>query len=391
MKIAILFLVCIFIGPVIANTKVDNQLKDNRKQLDRVQDQINSLRKEIAKTDIKASSTLEQIKILDKEIALLTRSTRLLTKKSHLLSNKIDVTRNQLQVNRRKLRILKDQYLNRVVHLYKYGKIQNIELLLNVGSINQALVRYKYLKFFNDQEKLVIQKIKSRVENIQILENQLSLEYQNQRQTLQTKERQYTKSLSRKNEKKVLVKRLKWNSQSLNKELKSAEEEYQKLFEIIVALERQRQLRERRGETNEVYTLNLKDIKKNKGRLPWPVKGEVLHKYGKQHDSRLKTTINNTGIDIKANAGTEVKAVFIGLVSTITYLSGFGNTVILDHGEGYYTVYSHLDEFFVEPDELVMAGHTIGLVGDSGSLEGNKLHFAVFANQKTENPQLWLR
>jgi septal ring factor EnvC (AmiA/AmiB activator) len=391
MKKIILIFFCIFINLANANTDVENQLKDNRKQLTRVQDQINSLRKEIAKTDIKASSTLEQIKILDKEISLLTESTRLLTNASQLLSKRIDITRNQLQVNRRKLRILKDQYLNRVVHLYKYGKIQNIELLLDVGSINEALVRYKYLKFFNDQEKVVIKKIVSRVENIQNLENQLSLDYQNQRDALHNKERQYTKSLSRKNEKKVLVKRLKWNSQNLNKELISAEEEYQKLYEIIVALERRRQQREQQGETTQKYTLNLKNIKKNKGKLPWPVKGKVLHKYGKQHDSRLKTTINNTGIDIKANAGTEVKAVFIGLVSEITYLSGFGNTVIIDHGEGYYTVYAHLDEFFVEPDELVDAGHVIGLVGDSGSLEGSKLHFAVFANQNTENPQSWLR
>jgi septal ring factor EnvC (AmiA/AmiB activator) len=381
----------IFIGLVNAHSDVDNQLKNNRKQLNRVQEQINSLRKEIAKSDIKASSTLEQIKILDKEIALLSKSSSLLNKEVGLLSEKIDITRDQLQVNRRKLKILKDQYRNRVLHLYKHGKIQNIELLLDAESINEALVRYKYLQFFNDQEKQAIQKIQYRVENIQDLEQQLSLDHQNQRQALNKKERQQKKSLTRKNEKKVMVERLIWNSQNLNKQLKSAEEEYQKLYEIIVALERQRRLREESGETKQEYTLNLKDIRKNKGKLSWPVKGKILHKYGKQRDSRLKTTINNMGIDIKAKTGSEVKAVFIGLVSTITYLSGFGNTIILDHGNGYYTVYSHLEEFFVEPDALVNAGEVIGLVGDSGSLEGSKLHFAVFANQTTENPQLWLR
>jgi septal ring factor EnvC (AmiA/AmiB activator) len=381
----------IFIGLVNAHSDVDNQLKNNRKQLNRVQEQINSLRKEIAKSDIKASSTLEQIKILDKEIALLSKSSSLLNKEVGLLSEKIDITRDQLQVNRRKLKILKDQYRNRVLHLYKHGKIQNIELLLDAESINEALVRYKYLQFFNDQEKQAIQKIQYRVENIQDLEQQLSLDHQNQRQALNKKERQQKKSLTRKNEKKVMVERLIWNSQNLNKQLKSAEDEYQKLYEIIVALERQRRLREESGETKQEYTLNLKDIRKNKGKLSWPVKGKILHKYGKQRDSRLKTTINNMGIDIKAKTGSEVKAVFIGLVSTITYLSGFGNTIILDHGNGYYTVYSHLEEFFVEPDALVNAGEVIGLVGDSGSLEGSKLHFAVFANQTTENPQLWLR
>jgi len=391
MRKNIIIILVLFIGFINVQADVDNQLKDNRTLLNRVQEQINSLRKEIAKSDIKASSTLEQIKVLDREIVLLTKSSRLLANEFNLLTRKIDIIRNQLQINRRKLRALKDQYLNRVVHLYKYGKIQNIELLIDAGSINEALVRYKYLRFFNDQEKLVIQKIKQRVDNIQTLEQQLSLDHQNQRQALHNKERQQIKSLARKNEKKVMVERLKWNSQNLNKQLRSAEEEYQKLYEIIVALERKRRLREEQGETREDYSLNLKDIRKNKGKLPWPVKGKVLHKYGKQHDSRLKTTINNTGIDIKAKSGEDVRAVFIGLVSTITYLSGFGNTVILDHGDGYYTVYAHLEEFFVEPDQLVDAGDVIGLVGDSGSLEGSKLHFAVFANQTTENPQKWLR
>jgi septal ring factor EnvC (AmiA/AmiB activator) len=381
----------ISIGFVTVQSDVDSQLRDNRKQLNKVQDQINSLRKEIAKTDIKASSTLEQIKVLDKEIALLTRSYILLNNEVELLSKKIEITRNQLQVNRRKLRSLKDQYLNRILHLYKYGKIQNIELLLNSGSINEALTRYKYLQFFNDQEKQIIQKIKYRVETIQTLEQQLSLDHQNQRLALKNKERQQLKAMARKNEKKVMVERLRWNSQNLNKQLKTAEEEYQKLHEIIVVLERQRRIREESGETKQEITLNLKDIRNNKGKLPWPVKGNVIHKYGKQRDLKLKTTINNTGIDIKAKAGTEVKAVFIGLVSKVTYLSGFGNTVILDHGNGYYTVYAHLDEFFVEEDMVVNAGEVIGLVGDSGSLEGSKLHFAVFANQTTENPQTWLR
>ena len=376
---------------VLAQDNIDLQIEGNRKQLDRVMDEINNLQKEIAKTNIKASSTLEQIKVIDREIALLNKSKKLLTKKSQLLAKNIELTRSQLNINRRKLQTLKNQYAKRAVHIYKYGKIQNIELLLNAGSINQALVRYKYLKYFNDQEKQVINKIKSRIESIQNLENSLSLDYQNHRNVIREKERKQKRYLSRKNDKKLLVNRLKWNSQDLSNQLKSAEEEYQKLYQLIVALEKQRRIREQRGETKQEYALNLKDFKRNKGKLPWPVKGSILHKYGKQYNPKLKTTINNTGIDIKAKTGAEVRAVFIGLVSMITYLSGFGNTVILDHGEGYYTVYSHLEEFFVEPDELIVGGHVIGQVGDSGSLEGSKLHFAVFANQKAENPQLWLR
>jgi septal ring factor EnvC (AmiA/AmiB activator) len=75
----------------------------------------------------------------------------------------------------------------------------------------------------------------------------------------------------------------------------------------------------------------------------------------------------------------------------ITHLSGYGNTIIIDHGDGYYSVYSHLDEIYVEQDRLVDSGSVIASVGDSGSLEGSMLHFAVFVNQQTENPESWLK
>ena len=65
----------------------------------------------------------------------------------------------------------------------------------------------------------------------------------------------------------------------------------------------------------------MKDFKKNKGNLPWPVQGSIIHKFGKQRDNILKTTVNYTGIDIKAKNGAEVRAVFTGVVSMITYLS----------------------------------------------------------------------
>lgn len=391
MKIYIGIIFFLFTLEALAQGDLDTRLKGNQKQLDRVRQEMNTLRQEIAKTDIRASSTLEQIKILDREVALLNKSRRLLTQETQLLSKKIYLTREQLQISRRKFQSLKDQYAKRVVHLYKYGKLYNLELLTNSASINQALVRYKYLKFFNDQEKHILQKIKSNMNYIADLELGLSQDFQNQRQVIQQQDVQRSKYLVRKNEKKTLVRKLQWNSQDLNKQLKSAEEEYQKLYQLIVTLEKQRQLRERSGDTKEEYALNLKDFKKNRGKLPWPVKGTIINKYGKQYNSKLKTTINNTGIDIKAKSGTEVRSVSVGVVSMITYLSGFGNTVILDHGEGYYTVYSHLEEFFVEPDELVPARHVIGLVGDSGSLEGAKLHFAIFCNQRTENPQNWIK
>ena len=75
----------------------------------------------------------------------------------------------------------------------------------------------------------------------------------------------------------------------------------------------------------------------------------------------------------------------------ITYLGGYGNTLIVDHGNGYYTVYSHLAEIYVRKNEIIETNQIIAQVGDSGSLAGSKLHFEIYGGNQSFDPQKWLR
>lgn len=78
-------------------------------------------------------------------------------------------------------------------------------------------------------------------------------------------------------------------------------------------------------------------------------------------------------------------------MTTITYIRGYGNTIIIDHGGGYYTVYTHIMDVEVDEGGYVQALDTIARVGDSGSLDGAKLHFEIWGNKQKLNPELWLR
>lgn len=376
---------------VYSQTNFDEQLRENRSQLEKVKSQITSLQDEITKANIKTSNLLKQVEYIDKEMGLITEVKRLLYKKNKLLAKKINNTYAELETKKNILAGLKSRYVSRIKHLYKYGKIKNLDLLLNSTSLNQAMVRYKYLKLFAEQESKTINNIKTEVTEIEQLSKELQNTLVQQKRTLQNKEKEEQRYLAKRDAKKVIIRKLKWDKNNLSKKLKSAEQDYQKLNNIIIALEKKRKERERQRSIKPDYIEKLKDFRKSKGKLYWPVKGEIISKYGKQKNIILKTYVNNTGIDIKAKIGTEARAVFHGIVSMITYLGGYGNTVILDHGEGYYTVYSHLSDILIEKDQFIHAGDTIGLVGDSGSLEGAKLHFEIYANEKTQDPLKWLR
>jgi septal ring factor EnvC (AmiA/AmiB activator) len=378
---------------VLGQNSHGDDILNNRRALEQIKNEIQSLKKEITKTEIKSSSALDQIKIIERELVLLNQSRRLLMKQVTLLRQKIAENQRQLQERKNKLQQIRDNYARQTLYNYKHGKLRDLEMLLTASSLNQLLVRYKYLQIITTQEKIQVRTISDQIIRINQLEETLTSDLNQLNLTLKEKEEQQKNYLTLQGEKRNLIARLKWTSANLQQRLHDAQQEYEKLQSIIASLERQRNVREREGlpGSSDYARLNPRNFAANKGKFPWPVKGKILHAYGRQRDFKLNTTVNNTGIDIQARTGMDVRAIYTGIVSMITYLSGYGNTVIIDHGDGYYTVYSHLDEIFVEKDRLVESGSVIASVGDSGSLEGSLLHFAVFVNQQTENPESWLK
>jgi septal ring factor EnvC (AmiA/AmiB activator) len=188
-----------------------------------------------------------------------------------------------------------------------------------------------------------------------------------------------------------VISQLKQNKTQLARALKEKKESYTKLKNILASLEKSRPNRQLKVETQMKWEKLSGNFSKNKGKLNWPADGILLHEFGRYKNPELKTVLNNTGIDLKASRGTDVKCIFPGVVSLITYMSGFGNMVIVDHNDGYYTVYAHLDEIFISAGEFIEGGNRIGSVGESGSLEGPKLHFEIYGNNQTLNPLEWLK
>ncbi|MBM4178214.1 MAG: hypothetical protein FJ211_02635 [Ignavibacteria bacterium] len=124
--------------------------------------------------------------------------------------------------------------------------------------------------------------------------------------------------------------------------------------------------------------------------LPWPTPSQsILHSYGTYTNSATGTTHENPGIDIKASVGTGVSCVAKGLVSTVTWLPGFGSLVIIDHQNGFRTVYANLSRVSVQRGSSVGQGSRIGSSGSN--LDGNLVHFEIWIDGKRINPLTYLR
>jgi murein hydrolase activator len=128
-----------------------------------------------------------------------------------------------------------------------------------------------------------------------------------------------------------------------------------------------------------------------KGRLPWPTEGRIVTGFGAQVHPRFGTRTFRNGVDIEAAVGREVLAVHLGHVIYTGWFKGYGNLIIVDHGNEYYTLYAHIADIEAKEGEDVRQGQRIGTVGDTGSLAGPRLYFEVRYQGKPQDPEQWLR
>ena len=128
-----------------------------------------------------------------------------------------------------------------------------------------------------------------------------------------------------------------------------------------------------------------------KGRLPWPTEGKIVTGFGAQVHPRFGTRTFRNGVDIEAAVGREVLAVHGGHVIYTGWFKGYGNLIIVDHGNDYYTLYAHIADIEAKEGDDVRQGQRIGTVGDTGSLAGPRLYFEVRYQGRPQDPEQWLR
>lgn len=127
-----------------------------------------------------------------------------------------------------------------------------------------------------------------------------------------------------------------------------------------------------------------------RGALEAPVPGRVLRSFGRIVDAEYRTETFRKGMDFDVTPGEDVYAVADGFVRFAGWFSGYGRMLIVDHGEGWFTVSGHLDSFAVEVNARVRAGDVIGAAGETGSLTGPRLYFEIRQGAEAQDPADWL-
>tara|TARA_B100001750_G_C15314152_1_gene498833 strand:- start:26 stop:862 length:837 start_codon:yes stop_codon:yes gene_type:complete len=275
--------------------------------------------------------------------------------------------------------------------MYKKGQLSNLEKILSSTSWRQAIYRTKYLKIISDLDQKTHNTIRFLL--IEIGKQKLNLETALRKKRRLKKDREVTlislRSKKRKEQRELIKirqsqKELKTYLTEKQAGVKQLEKIIANIQDDIARVEREARIR------RQQQTLRSKEFPKLKGQLAWPAEGRVITKFGRQWNPRLKTTTENPGVDIKGKPGSEIRTVLGGIVTTITFIRGFGTTIIIDHGNGFYTVYGHVTNIQTNEDSQVRGGDVIAYMGDSGSINGSQLHFEIWGQGKKLDPEKWL-
>ncbi len=386
------------------------EITRQERELGKLRSEIAAFEKRLRESEKREQSTLEHLDDLEQQSALIRQLIRKLREEERTITKDIDQAKVSIEELEKQLHALRTHYAGYVRSVYKNGRVYDVELLFSSNSINQLLIRIEYLKRFsgqrvNDLKKIVQKKTELEEENDQLqqtLKNERALlaEKTKEEQSLKTKAAQRQRVLNRiRTDKKTLrqelsrktaaVKRIEQMIADLIEKERLKREELRKQREAAAARERERLAAASKAPAPIIEIEPTGAFAQLRGRMRWPVaSGVIASKFGNQTHPVLKTVTQNSGVDISVKVGTDVVAVAEGEVSLISFIPGYGNVVILNHYNGYRTVYAHLSDIQVVEAQKIREGDPVGKSGDS--LAGSILHFEVWQEREKMNPELWL-
>ena len=301
------------------------------------------------------------------------------------IEKKIDRNKARSQELDREIQKNKRYASRRVVALYKLNQLGSLNYLASADSMYQFFYRRTLLETILDHDHALLRDLTDITHDLK----QVSMDLDNQKQELSLLKQDLTLQINHmtasKKKRTSLLDKIRSEKSlelaaiaSLQHSAKALNEKIDRLQDDAVPQEKEA------GSQIELFT----DVK---GLLMLPVKGKIIHFYGTYTDTRFNLINFRSGINIKADRGEPVHAVFKGTTLYASWFKGYGNMIIIDHGDHYYTVYAHAEELFKKKGDIVEAGEVIATVGDSGSVDGPGLHFEVRYHGKPVDPMHWIR
>lgn len=350
-----------------------------QKKLEKVQQSIGKVKEHLKSTRYKRGHVVTELQQLESKISKNSVELKKTEAKIEKLNNNVSDMRGELDKLQRKLKTQRQSLSEQIRAAYAIGRQQQVKMLLNQqdpAEMGRIMVYFDYLNRAREQH---ITEFLDNIAEKQRLEEELNTTLTKYQETLSTRKKQKNTLLSQRLKRNQLLTRLEQKISNQEKNLSELEGSRNRIEKLLMSL----------GELLADIPQSPSDtrpFKQQKGKLPWPVSGPFLATYG---EPRKQGGLKWNGVLISTAHGTPVRAVSHGRIAFADWLQGYGFITIIDHGEGYMSLYGHNETLIKQAGDWVNSGEVIATSGDSGGQPMPGVYFEIRSRGKPINPRGW--
>jgi septal ring factor EnvC (AmiA/AmiB activator) len=394
-----------------APADLDQRLKEERQELRQLKGQIKDYQDRLERTRRRERNVVQDLEESDRLLQQKRRELQSHERNLKIQAEKQAALVTQMEELTQQLHAREGYLQTRLRALYKQGRVAYLPFLLSASDITDFFRRVRFTVKLVEYDADLVQQHRANLDAlartrlaVKTREDQL----QKARLQVAAKQEEIEKERLKKNQ---FLTKIRADQGTYESAMQDLEEASKRLLALIARLEqqrkralaqeaRQRRQREQRARATptpatpapppERYFDGGSKFATLRGQLAWPISGTLVSTYGKIKHPTFNTYTFNKGIGISAAPGSEFRVIEAGQVVYADWFKGYGNLLIVDHGDSYYSLYAHASELLVQVGNRVRRNQVVGKTGEGGSLNGPALYFEIRHQGKPENPLEWL-
>ena len=364
---------------------LSQKIERERQNLQKLKSRIQEEKQHADAAERQRESVLQNLQQLDQRVVKLRQERQEVTRQVAKKDQEITDLNGRLAELRGRTTDHQEAILARARLQYIQGQWGPMKLLLAAQSYSDFQRRFQYLSTLSRREYALVESYRTDMTSLEVAERQRALvrEEMVAFQLLTDKKIREIRDL--RSQKRQYLKKVTYQKESYQRAVDELERSAGRVDSLLNELEQRRKLARAKPPTALPGA-----GRKFKGALPWPVQGEVVSAFGRQKHPTFETYIQRKGIEIRSAEGSTIKCVMPGTVVYADWLKGYGQVVIVDHQNGYFSLYAHASKLLANVGDRVETGQALGETGDTGMTGDSTLYFELREGAEAVDPLLWL-
>lgn len=366
------------------NDPISQKIERERRALEKLKGEIQEKQKHAEEAERKRESTLQAIQDLDGRSLRSRQERDEISRKLKQKDREIEGINTQLTSLRTRIGERRSSILARLRVQYMEGRFGYLKALLAADNYGDFQRRFQYLSAVSKREYDLLEAYQGDREHLEQVERQRAATRDEMLVYKQHTDRKLEEIQGFKQQKKQYLARITREKELYDRAVAELQKSAARVDTLLQELEEKRRaaLSRPRKETA--------GIRPFKGLLHWPADGDVVSFFGRQKHPTFETYVQKKGIEIRTAEGSAIRAVMPGTVVYADWLKGYGLVLILDHANGFFSLYAHASKLSAKVGDQVQAGHVIGETGDTGMTGESTLYFELREGAEPVDPMAWL-